>query len=799
MLSPMLVFRKSMNFTLEIEPLPAGVPKIDVTVSLDLDGILTVTALDKNNKTGMEIRACKTTLSAGEVEYKKLQSQHREYKEESDELIKKIIKQSNNNAEVKSVLEDEPQSNLSKLKQLIANAQDDPTRTNLSTLEGRLVKQNEMVEKINALKQSKITPGISEVVDSHYHTIFIVDRSYSMRKKDSKFISGEVASRYASVFECINKYLNDRSFSDDIFSMLLFNNRARTGFKRLRFSGELLKKIERIQTKYPPHSSTSFTVAVSRINALMKIDSLSSGDANDDEEDNNNNNNTAGQEAEEFKKQVPESFSSIENTVIIFLSDGHDPEYQSACDIMTKLVGSKNSQNKISFYTIRFGDSKTAAESLEKLANAGQGAYSSAKDGIALNETFGEIQRAAEQKFNVWNSNPSTTAAVTDDGFISIGELIKKLLLKTDVVPDSDLTDKDFNRAFFGAFRLFLSPAELLASFVESYDMKPETHTPPEGAKFTVWSSQVQANIRIVFKSWVSMFPEDFKNLRAETEKFLESWRPNLRAEILELIEVSHKKGTSIETEKAVDSSSVPTDTPLTKLPEVEIATSIHLQFLRLYQGIKPYELLDTNSWKTLKNRNNSIVKIVKLSEKVTFWCVSFILSGASAATRASHIELLASVITHLFNFKSYQAITAVMNGLGHEIITRLKETKAAVKEDVKEKYLRDYNRMKKMEFKEDAKKDQGCVPWMEVYLSELAIIEGDGSTEKGKGWVNWGKIEKEWDVVLKAIAWQDVNTKEMTAGKWKESAAATAALKNFAHKTEKDLTALSKQHESDS
>ena len=32
----------------------------------------------------------------------------------------------------------------------------------------------------------------------------------------------------------------------------------------------------------------------------------------------------------------------MENTIIIFLSDGHDPDYQAACNIMTELVASKH-------------------------------------------------------------------------------------------------------------------------------------------------------------------------------------------------------------------------------------------------------------------------------------------------------------------------------------------------------------------------------------------------------------------------------------------------------------------------
>lgn len=69
-----------------------------------------------------------------------------------------------------------------------------------------------------------------------------------------------MASRYNSVFECINKYLDDRSFSDDMFSMLLFNNKVRVGFKRKRPKNptELHEKIAQIKKKYPPHSTTSF-------------------------------------------------------------------------------------------------------------------------------------------------------------------------------------------------------------------------------------------------------------------------------------------------------------------------------------------------------------------------------------------------------------------------------------------------------------------------------------------------------------------------------------------------------------
>ena len=69
-----------------------------------------------------------------------------------------------------------------------------------------------------------------------------------------------MASRYNSVFECINKYLDDRSFSDDLFSMVLFNNKVRIGFRRKRqtATNKLHEKITQIKHKFPPHSTTSF-------------------------------------------------------------------------------------------------------------------------------------------------------------------------------------------------------------------------------------------------------------------------------------------------------------------------------------------------------------------------------------------------------------------------------------------------------------------------------------------------------------------------------------------------------------
>ncbi len=78
------------TFILEIEPMPAGLPKIDVKVSVDLDGILTVTAMDRQNQSGMEIRACKTTLNQSEVQYRKFKTDYEEVHEEVEKTKQNI-------------------------------------------------------------------------------------------------------------------------------------------------------------------------------------------------------------------------------------------------------------------------------------------------------------------------------------------------------------------------------------------------------------------------------------------------------------------------------------------------------------------------------------------------------------------------------------------------------------------------------------------------------------------------------------------------------------------------------------
>ncbi|KAL6067351.1 Heat shock protein ssb1, partial [Balamuthia mandrillaris] len=341
------------NFVLEVsEPMPAGQPKIDVKVSLDLDGILTVTAMEKSSKASLEIRACKTTLSAREVRFKKLTSDKDELIDEVDclqsTLSDKIATLSGKNLEahiIKAIKkwrnDKDSMEALTELNELCqAEAELQPIQPAIKLL----LKQTKYLHSVRSELQELVSLGSdNQALELHYHTIFLVDRSHSMRKKDSCFLDGKVATRFDSVFECILKYLDDRSFTDDTFTMLLFNNKVRTVFKRLKYSPRLEDKIRDIRKKYPPHSTTSFRVAIDKIANVVT--------------------------------QAPE-----ENTVVIMLSDGHDPDFMDACQTLSDLV--KNRTTPPVFHAIRFGNSKTTAEALEKLAEAGNGKFSTSKDGI---------------------------------------------------------------------------------------------------------------------------------------------------------------------------------------------------------------------------------------------------------------------------------------------------------------------------------------------------------------------------------------------------------------------------------
>src|SRR5690606_22883362 len=96
----------------------------------------------------------------------------------------------------------------------------------------------------------------------------------------------------------------------------------------------------------------------------------------------------------------------------------------------------------------------------------------------------------------------------------------------------SQLPDKEFARCFFMSYRSFLSPSELLSSFATAYKVSKDAK-PPQGQKFSVWIHSLQAHVRLLFKQWVTDYPEDLKPILPQVKEFMQEWRPKLRTEML--------------------------------------------------------------------------------------------------------------------------------------------------------------------------------------------------------------------------------------------------------------------------
>ncbi|KAL6052775.1 Hsp70 ATPase ssa1 [Balamuthia mandrillaris] len=818
------------NFVLEVsEPMPAGQPKIDVKVSLDLDGILTVTAMEKSSKASLEIRACKTTLSAREVRFKKLTSDKDELIDEVDclqsTLSDKIATLSGKNLEahiIKAIKkwrnDKDSMEALTELNELCqAEAELQPIQPAIKLL----LKQTKYLHSVRSELQELVSLGSgNQALELHYHTIFLVDRSHSMRKKDSCFLDGKVATRFDSVFECILKYLDDRSFTDDTFTMLLFNNKVRTVFKRLKYSPRLEDKIRDIRKKYPPHSTTSFRVAIDKIANVVT--------------------------------QAPE-----ENTVVIMLSDGHDPDFMDACQTLSDLV--KNRTTPPVFHAIRFGNSKTTAEALEKLAEAGNGKFSTSKDGIALNECFGEIRRAIEKKINVWddstptntlgiapselsnlleaekeknnkkktNANPNKmgesggdspavsasreepppssqgaeegtySSSPSSDASSSLQEedqetyLSTRSLLRRLFTPPvrysgrKHLKDKnDFQRCFLASYRSLMRPKELLDAFIESY-----TNVKEESKK-----KERQEHLLTVLDMWTKSYPEDFKGLREPLFEFLDSHcqSSDYKATISSSLEATTRAHFGIQ-----DSTSGSTTSLLDNSPSM-LASQITFLMMRSFVEIKEYELMDQAWSSPLRNRTNKAMAMIKLAEKLSWWVVERILSASSLNERMRTLAHLVRVAQELQNLCNYQGMVAVLSGLGHAPIARLEGTKAQFTKEYRQDKRNYFAMMRAVQQHKTAFKNphkQSCVPWLEPYLAEIVQLEEDSPErdEQGKR-INWQRKEQVYKAASSALAHQQVTVEALLH--WKDYAALTVLFGGFPHRTEEHLMALSKSLE---
>eukprot|EP01090_Pellita_catalonica_P023079 TRINITY_DN9252_c0_g1_i1.p1 TRINITY_DN9252_c0_g1~~TRINITY_DN9252_c0_g1_i1.p1 ORF type:complete len:520 (-),score=92.16 TRINITY_DN9252_c0_g1_i1:66-1490(-) len=474
----------------------------------------------------------------------------------------------------------------------------------------------------------------------------------------------------------------------------------------------------------------------------------------------------------------------MENTVIIFLSDGHDPEYETACDTLRDIVAS-NKYKTPSFYAIRFGKSKVAAGSLEKLAEVAGGSFSTARDGIALNETFGEIQRAAEQSFNVWQDT-GTTIVDSDarSGFYSVKDLMKKLLIKGSA-------DKEFVKCFFMVYRSFISPSELLVSFSEAYQLSKEDAKPPLGSSFASWSRNVKVHIRLQFKAWVAEYAEDFKFIKTDVEKFLDSWRlPDAKKEILDLIDLGSRVSRGVVAPRK-DDEAKPKE--FISYSPREIAQEITLIQMKLYNSIKGYEFLD-GAWTTTKNRNNTVLKMLKLTEKLSWWTANTILNEDDLKPRTKMISHFINIAVELMKLRNFYAAVAVIGGLGTEPVARLNQTKDGISKKSKTAYVKIYTAIRENKTNESSEK-KACVPWFDTYLSKIVAIEQDVQERSGGKLLNWEKKESLYALITDILKHKEANEEKLK--KWKENHALQKIFQNFSHKTKKDLLVASKRLES--
>jgi len=523
------------------------------------------------------------------------------------------------------------------------------------------------------------------------------------------------------------------------------------GFKRKPIEG-LHKRLTYLKKKYPPHSTTSFEAAMDKT-------------------------------VEIIRSEPPD------NTVIIFLSDGHDPGFQAACDKLKSIK--EEIKMPITLYAIRFGNSKATNEALQKLATLGGGSFSTSRDGVSLNETFGEIRRAMDEKINVWDNKIEGTVIQkrgpnkVDGKYYSIEYLMKKLFVKTG---QDEPSHREFHHCFFLVFRSFLSPRKLLQSLHESYDIKEED-MPPDVEKFSIWKMSMQSHFRILFKTWVRNYPEDFKLIRREVDAFISTWREKLKNEIEDMLE----EGLAVR---------APIDFRPTRGKEISflecspelIAEHITWIFMTYYNNIKGHDFLD-KIWMSPKARSNHFLKILKIIDKLTSWTQEVILSFEAPEDRAEALAKFIRICKELDRERNYAGLVAIMVGLGETSVCRLARTKsyfADVYLNDKEDYLDLMEKITNYTAHLHISPSQSGVPWFDPIVSELLRIEDDIPERDTTGKrINWEQKEMLYNLITNTLQHQENNQEFLK--NFKPDEVILSTINNFAHRSEDNLLTLSR------
>lgn len=175
------------------------------------------------------------------------------------------------------------------------------------------------------------------------------------------------------------------------------------------------------------------------------------------------------------------------------------------------------------------------------------------------------------------------------------------------------------------------------------------------------------------------------------------------------------------------------------------IAEQLCLQDLALYKKIGATELLN-QSWnkKDIKHRSPNLSALIERSTTCSWWVATSVLMQSKEEARVYVWDRFLNIMKHLWAFRNYTGVMAIMAGLNSAACHRLNKTKKKVDKKLLAEFAKwettlGPNQSYKLyrELLDEAALP--CIPYVGAHLTDLVFIE-DGNPDQKDGKINFAK-----------------------------------------------------------
>jgi RasGEF domain/RasGEF N-terminal motif len=348
---------------------------------------------------------------------------------------------------------------------------------------------------------------------------------------------------------------------------------------------------------------------------------------------------------------------------------------------------------------------------------------------------------------------------------------LREATLNQLVLQVTDLQSKSlkFQKVFITTYRMLCSAATLFNKLLERYDV-------PQDREHE--AALVQPGVCIALRLWLDSAPSDFSAaIITRLTDFLQQLRDEGDEEQSDMLLRHVRIMVARVQTQGIDSSDAVAQLPhgvtgnmyLNRIEEQELARQLTVVDWASWSSIQSVELLSA-AWSrdALKHRSPNVLDMIQRYNTVQNWVVSSIIGRESLGARAAAMARFITVGMHLFAARNYSTLLAVVSGLGHPAVKRLKFTTNAVDADLRSEWRQittqtssanNYSALRQLL----KHANPPTLPPLGMYLTDLIMIEDRNDDYTDRGLINFQKCELVYDVI--------VDVKEYQAGSFHYSA----------------------------